>query len=280
MVKIKKRNQHGLKVIRRFDEDIWSILVNKKYSLHQTNKIKKQISPTKKKTQEYFHKKVFKPFKNGKNVLSHIYEACQNNFKYKRLLKNNKKIFFLIRRKKKFKYRIVTNELEYRKKMRTIKIRHYLNRLKLRRFYGNISLKKFKDIFKESALNSNFLGKSFICLLETRLDVILYRAKFFKSIFSARQYIHHKGIYIDGILVFKPNYKVKLFTIISIKNARSLYINMRNKFLQKKFFSNYPSYLEVNYKLGFIVLYKIPRVSEVPFPFFLNYKHIAHSFFK
>jgi ribosomal protein S4 len=208
-----------------------------------------------------------------------LYEAYQNNYKYRNLLKHSKKRFFF-RKNFKFVYKVVTNEKEFRRRTKNIKIKHYLNRLKLRRFYGNISKRKFKQLFRESMLNSNFLGKSFICLLETRLDVLLYRTNFFKSIFSARQYIFHQGIYVNGILLYKPNFKIKLFDFVFVKNINYFYNKIKQKFDNKKIFGTFPAYLEVNYKLGCISLYKVPLVKEVPFPFFLNYKHIAYSFFK
>ena len=57
-----KKKQHGLKIVRRFEEDIWGVLATSKKS---------------------------------NNVLNFVYEAYQNNFKYKKLLKDNKKAFFL-----------------------------------------------------------------------------------------------------------------------------------------------------------------------------------------
>ena len=57
----KKTGQHNLKILRRFQEDIWGILGLKN-----------------------------KP----SSVLDYIYEAYQNNFRYKKLLKKTKKSFF------------------------------------------------------------------------------------------------------------------------------------------------------------------------------------------
>ncbi len=245
-----QRNNHSLKVLRRFNEDIWNILANKK-----------------------------RRTKNGIKTLKYICESYKNNMKYKKLLKKRKKRFFF-NKYKKFTYQVITHEKEFRRPSRNLRIKYYLNKLKLRRFYGNISKKKFKRIFKESLLNSNFLGKSFICLLESRLDVLLYRANFFKSIFSARQYIFHQGIYVNGSLLYKPNYMIKLNTYVFMKNINYFYKIIKNKIKKKKLFCNYPAYLEINYKVGGMILYKIPSVKEVPFPFFLNYKNIAYSFLK
>lgn len=285
MKNIKKRNEHGLKIIRRFDEDIWNILASKDY-FRPLHWLKKTLRLNRKYSRKNHFKFINKPIKapkylkNGRKILNYIYESYQNNFKYRRLLKYHKNKFFLIRRRPRFIYKVVTNEKEFIRKFKSFKVKYYLNKLKLRRFYGNISHKKFKQIFKESSLNSNFLGKSFICLLESRLDVLLYRAHFFKSIFSARQYIFHKGIYVNGVLMNKPNYKIKLFTFVFLQNSDFFYKIIKKKLKNNKLFGNFPKYLEVNYKLGVISLFKIPSVKEVPFPFFLNYKHIAYTFFK
>ena len=78
-----KRNQHNFKLIRRFEEDIWGRLAVRN-----------------------------KP----SQVLNYIYEAYQNNFKYKKLLKKSKKSFFLIRKRGKFLYKVVTGEKEFKRK--------------------------------------------------------------------------------------------------------------------------------------------------------------------
>ena len=75
-----KKGQHNLKIIRRFEEDIWGVLAVKN-----------------------------KP----SQVLNYVYEAYQNNFKYKKLLKSTKKSFFLVRKKGKFLYKVFTeNNIE------------------------------------------------------------------------------------------------------------------------------------------------------------------------
>jgi ribosomal protein S4 len=234
----------------------------------------------------YYNKNNFiilykKYIKNGRKILNYIFEVYQNNFRYKKLLRFHKNKFFLLRRKPRFLYKIVTKEKEFIRQKRTFKIKFYLNMLKLRRFYGNVTKKKFKQLFNQCALNSNFLGRSFIFLLETRLDVILYRANFFKSIFSAKQYILHQGVYVNGLLLRKPNFKIKLFDLIFVKNVNIFYKDIYQKLKNKKLFVNFPSYLEVNYRLGLITLFKIPNYKEVPFPFFFKYyKHVGFNFLK
>jgi small subunit ribosomal protein S4 len=156
----------------------------------------------------------------------------------------------------------------------------YLALLKLRRFYGNIGKKKFRQLFRQNTLHSNALGRSFGYFLESRLDVILYRSNMFNSIFSARQAINHKKIYINGLLVTKPSFKVFINDIITISGILNFYKELKQKLDNNKILINYPNYIEVNYKLGIIVLIKMPKISDIPFPFFTNIKNITHGFIK
>lgn len=242
-----KKNQHNLKLIRRFEEDIWGILALKN-----------------------------KPSK----VLNYIYEAYQNNYKYKKLLKDTKKSFFLVRKRSQFLYKVVSEEQEFKRRKRTLKINNYLNLLKLRRFYGNIGRKQFKRNFNNLSLTPNLATRSFAYFLESRLDVILYRANFFSSIFSARQYINHKKVYVNGLLVNKPGYQVKIDDLINVEDVSLFYSQIKKRLLNNQILTNYPKYLYVEYNLGIIKFLRLPLNEEIPFPFFMNVKNMTHNFYK
>ena len=152
--------------------------------------------------------------------------------------------------------------------------------MKLRRFYGCLGKKKFKRIFNLTGLNSNVLGRSFPYFLESRLDVILYRSNFFNSIFSARQYINHKKVYVNGQLVTKPGYKVFIDDIISLQDPAFFYELLSAKIKEGSILCNYPNYMEVNYKLGCIILTRMPTFEDLPYPFFVNPSTLIHNFRK
>jgi len=240
-----KKSQHNLKLIRRFQEDIWGTLA-------LSNK--------------------------PSQVLNYLYEAYQNNYKYKKLLKTTKKSFFLVRKRGKFLYKVVTGEKEFKRKKRTLKINNYLNLLKLRRFYGNIREKQFKRNFKNLALTPHVVNRVFAYFLESRLDVVLYRSNFFNSIFSAKQFINHKKVYVNGFLVNKPGYRLKIDDVVNIKNPAFFYENLKQRLHKNVILTNHPSYLFVNYKLGLIKLVSLPLNENVPYPFFMNVKTMTHNF--
>lgn len=241
-----KNSQHNFKTIRRFNEDIWGELAL---------------------------------LEKPSQVLNYAYDVYQNSYKHKKLLR---KRFFFLRKQTKtdFKYKIITEEKELKKRKQSIKRNIYLALLKLRRFYGNLGKKKFTRLFRQKGLHSNALGRSFAYFLESRLDVILYRANFFSSIFAARQAINHEKIYINGDIVTQPGFKVFINDIITISEICNIYKKLKQKLDNNTILTNYPSYLEVNYKLGMILLIKMPTNDEIPFPFFMNLNNITHGFIK
>lgn len=244
MVSSKKRQQHSLKILRRFDEDIFG-----------------RLAVARKATR----------------VLNYLFDAYQNNYKYKKLLRSRS--FFLSKKRGKFVYKVVSEEKEFKRRKRTMKKFNYLLLLKLRRFYG-LGKHKFKRVFFQRGVSTNILGKSFAYFLESRLDVILYRANFFPSIYAARQYINHKKVYVNGALVSKPGVKIFLNDIITVLNYKEIYLDLKRRLENNEILVNFPAYLEVDYKLGAIILTKMPQNNEVPFPFFMNLNNIIHSFLK
>ena len=240
-----KKRDHSLKIIRRFEEDIWGVLAT-------SNK--------------------------PSNVLNYVYEAYQNNFKYKKLLQNNTKAFFLVRKKGKFLYKVVTDDKEFKRRKRTLKINNYLNLLKLRCFYGNLGARKFRRSFQSMSISTNEVTHSFAYFLESRLDVVLYRSNLFPTIYAARQYITHKRVYVNGKIVTKPGYRLRVDDLVVVSNPKLLYRKLKDRLRKDLVLGNYPSYLEVNYKLGAVILCKMPTNDEVPFPFFMDIDTITNSF--
>nr|BBH43110.1 ribosomal protein S4 [Spumella sp. NIES-1846] len=108
--------------------------------------------------------------------------------------------------------------------------------------------------------------KRFLNYIEFRLDCLLYRLGFAKTILQARQYINHNHILVNNKIINLPNYICNLYDIISInklkKNSKKVvyitYLNIKNqrqKLLQniqdKKLFKYkvqklLPSYLEIH----------------------------------
>ena len=83
--------------------------------------------------------------------------------------------------------------------------------------------------------------KNFLGLLESRLDVIVYRLNFAPTIFAARQIVNHKHIKVNGKKVNIPSMRVaEGSTIEVVKNMQQVSIVHESV---AKLSRNAPSYL-------------------------------------
>ena len=125
---------------------------------------------------------------------------------------------------------------------------------KIRLFYGNILKqylkKKIKIILKKKKPNSKSLTKLeliLIQLLESRLDTVLYRAKFAPSMKSAKQLILHGKVYVNKTQVKSKAYVLKNGDIIYLKlNCLKLYEHHTINSLK---WPIPPKHLIINYKI-------------------------------
>ena len=69
---------------------------------------------------------------------------------------------------------------------------------KLKGYYGDVTEKQFKGCYQEAARMKGDTGQNLIGLLEQRLDMIVYRAKFAPTIFAARQLVNHGHVRVNG----------------------------------------------------------------------------------
>lgn len=88
---------------------------------------------------------------------------------------------------------------------------------KLSILYGNISNKKIKKTLRQARKLHGNTADNLLILLESRLDVILYKALFFSSIKSARQWIKCNKILVNSRCINIASYKVNFGDVISIK---------------------------------------------------------------
>ena len=129
-------------------------------------------------------------------------------------------------------------------------------------FYKNFDL--VKKIFKEAERIKGDTSENLIGLLERRLDAIVYRAKFVPTVFSARQFINHGHVKVNGRRVNIPSYRIKTTDIIEIKDkSRGLEIVLRGTESSER---DIPEYIEVDSKKMTAKITKIPNLGEVPYP--------------
>ena len=87
---------------------------------------------------------------------------------------------------------------------------------KLKKYYGNIGEKQFRNIFKEALQKKGDTGATLVGFLESRLDALVYRAKFAPTIFAARQFVTHGHFLVNGKKVNIPSYRCKQGDVVTV----------------------------------------------------------------
>ncbi len=89
---------------------------------------------------------------------------------------------------------------------------------KVRFLYG-LSEKQMRKTFEAAGKMQGIHGFNLLILLESRLDNLVYRAGFAKTRRAARQIVNHGHILVDGKGVNIPSFRVKVGSVISVKEA-------------------------------------------------------------
>ncbi len=135
---------------------------------------------------------------------------------------------------------------------------------KLKGYYGNISEKQFRKYYAEAIRMKGDSGDHLIGLLERRLDVAVYRAKFVPTVFAARQFVNHGHVRVNGRRVNIPSAQVKIGDTIEVKEgSRELALVLEAKQLPER---DVPEYYDVDHHKMTARLTRIPLPSEVPYP--------------
>ena len=88
---------------------------------------------------------------------------------------------------------------------------------RLKVYYGNISEKQFHKYYVEAIRRKGDTAENLIGLLESRLDNLVYKAKFVPTVFAARQFVNHGHVTVNGKKVNIPSYQVKPGDVVEIR---------------------------------------------------------------
>ena len=92
-----------------------------------------------------------------------------------------------------------------------------LNEKQKLRYHYNILEKQFRAYVNEAARRPGNTGELLMQLLETRLDNVVRRSGFARTIWAARQMVVHGHVRVNGKKVDRPSYAIKTGDEISFK---------------------------------------------------------------
>ena len=135
---------------------------------------------------------------------------------------------------------------------------------KLKFYYGNMNERQFRNVFRKALKKKGNTTENFIGFLERRLDMVIYRAKFATTVFSARQLINHGHIKVNGKKVNISSCLVSEKDTIELKDRSKELIVIAGALVNKE--REIPDYIQIDEKNKIAKLIRIPKFSEVPYP--------------
>lgn len=143
---------------------------------------------------------------------------------------------------------------------------HLIEKQKIQ-FYYDMKEKQFKRFFKNAYKKKNVV-ETFFGDLESRLDTIVFRAKWAPTIFAAKQMVKHRHVLVNGKIVTISSYLVKPGDVISLVERMKNHTVVLSSLERAN--KEVPAYYESSADEKSITYIKKPTVEEIPYPFQLN----------
>jgi small subunit ribosomal protein S4 len=135
---------------------------------------------------------------------------------------------------------------------------------KLKGYYGDLTEKQFRRIFTEAERIRGDTGEKLVGLLESRLDAVIYRAKFVPTMFAARQFINHGHVLVNGRKVNIASYRVNEGDTIEVKEkSKQIPLVLEAVALAER---DVPEYVGADHSKMSATFIRVPAVSDVPYP--------------
>ena len=136
---------------------------------------------------------------------------------------------------------------------------------KTRRYYGVLE-KQFVNYFEEADRKEGMTGENLICLLERRMDNVVYRMGFAASHKEARQLVLHGHFTVNGKKVNIPSLIIKAGDVISVKEASRDSVKFK-ALAEAAATANAPKWLEVKAEAMTATVLTLPAREDVDFDF-------------
>ena len=134
---------------------------------------------------------------------------------------------------------------------------------KLKGYYGDVTEKQFKSTYQEASRMKGDTSQNLIGLLERRLDMVVYRAKFAPTIFAARQLVSHGHLRVNGVKCNIASRRVNVGDVISLgPKAKDMALVIEAQGLAER---DIPDYVSPD-GTDKITFTRVPQLDEVPYP--------------
>ena len=135
---------------------------------------------------------------------------------------------------------------------------------KLKGYYANMNERQFRGVYQEAARMKGDTSANLIGILESRLDAIVYRAKFVPTPFAARQFVNHGHVKVNGRRVNIPSYRCRPGDVIEVRDrSKQMALVLESVGSPER---DVPDYLEVDHGKMVARYVRVPALPDVPYP--------------
>ncbi|TDD62430.1 30S ribosomal protein S4, partial [Actinomadura rubrisoli] len=127
----------------------------------------------------------------------------------------------------------------------------------------NIREAQLRNAFAKAAKVEGKTGEVLIVDLERRLDALVLRAGFARTIYQARQFVVHRHVLVNGRRVDRPSFRLRPDDVITIADRSRSMVPFQIA-AGGGHTENVPPYLEVRHDALAARLARLPERSEIP----------------
>ena len=132
---------------------------------------------------------------------------------------------------------------------------------KLKGYYGDVTERQFRATYAEAVRMKGDTSQNLIGLLEQRLDMVIFRAKFAPTIFAARQIVNHGHILVNGRRCNIASARVYPGDVVELgTKAKEMALVLEAMGLTER---DIPEFLSVDGAKATYV--RVPTLDEVPY---------------
>ena len=130
------------------------------------------------------------------------------------------------------------------------------------RYHYNVLERQFKRYMAAATRRPGNTGEVLLQLLEARLDNVVRRAGFTRTIWAARQMVAHGHVKVNGKKVDRPSYSLKTGDVISLKDGIQ---KLARENMESLAGHVVPGWLQVNPSELSITIVSMPTSDQIPF---------------
>ena len=126
--------------------------------------------------------------------------------------------------------------------------------------------KQMARAYEDARKAPGLTGEALVENLETRLDALVLRSGFARTILQARQVVVHRHVLVDGKIVDRPSFRVKPGQTLQVKpkSQATVPFQVAAAGAHRDVLPAVPGYLDVQLEKLSAVLVRAPKRAEIP----------------